>query len=154
MPIGFAAIALTILAVLVICNHAEIGAALAIIPQPSYFANSFAAANLAFGLGDILALPFARGIAASLLVILANGDGLRGSYVWSTLIDQARIDWNDVRGRLPDRRRASADRLLFRGPERLLSGRLFCADNAGSAALRRRAATGEAHRLLSLCWRR
>ena len=101
--IGFAAIALTILAVLVICNHAEIAAALAIIPKPSYFANSFAAANLAFGLGEILALPFARGIAASLLAILVMVTGARILRLVSRHRSGSdRLD--DVRGRLPDRR--------------------------------------------------
>ena len=131
--IGFAAIAFTILAVLTIGNHAEIAAALAIIPKPSYFADSFAAANLAFGLGEILALPFARGIAASLLSYSRSGDG-REDLAFGLRHRSGSDRLDDVRGRLPDRRRAFADRLLFRGPERLLSWRLFCADNAGSAA--------------------
>jgi hypothetical protein len=147
--IGFAAIALTILAVLVICNRAEIAAALAIIPKPSYFADSFAAANLAFGLGEILAFPFARGIAASLLAILAMVTGARILRLVH-VIDQARIDWTTF----------AADCLI--AGALLLTACFFAAQNVyyrgvyfvlimpGLLQLRRGAATGEAHRLLSL----
>ena len=147
--IGFAAIALTILAVLLICNHAEIAAALAIIPKPSYFANSFAAANLAFGLGEILGSPFARGIVASLLAILAMVTGARILRLVH-VVDQARIDWTTL----------AADCLI--AGALLLTACFFAAQNVyyrgvyfvlimpGLLQLRRGAATGEAHRLLSL----
>jgi hypothetical protein len=71
--IALASTATAILVLVVLRNHTEIAKALASIPSPSYFADSFAAVNLPFGFAELLpTVPCRRTIALLLLAALTG----------------------------------------------------------------------------------
>ncbi len=145
---GLAASAITILAILSIANHAEIATALAIIPKPSYFADSFAAANLPFGLVESVVGPSAHGIAAALLAMLV----VAGARIWRlvSVIDRARIDWTTFGSDCLIAGSLLLIACFFAGQNISYRGVYFVLVVPGLLQLRRGSATGEAHGLLSL----
>jgi hypothetical protein len=91
--IALAATAAAILVLAVLCNHTEIARAVARIPAPSYFADSFAAVNLPFGFAETLgAIPYRRTISLWLLAALAAAliARVRRSLA---IVDRAALDW-------------------------------------------------------------
>ncbi len=147
--ISLAASAITILGILVIGNRAEIAAALAIIPKPSYFANSFAAVNLPFGLSEIVVLPSPRGFAMALLMVLVMVTGARILRLVS-VIDRAPIDWTTFEVDCLIAGSLLLTACFFAGQNVYYRGVYFVMVVPGLLHLRRAAATSEVRRLLSL----
>jgi len=92
--LALAAIAGSILLLLVVCNRPELAKALANLPTPSYFTDSFAAVNLPFGLTQILnGVPFRPFIGVLLLATLVALAAARTRRILS-LLDHAPLDWS------------------------------------------------------------
>lgn len=91
--IALAATAAAVLLVLVLCDRAELAKALANIPRLAYFADSFAAVNLPFGLAEVLLDPvLTRLVGITLLAVLTALAGARTRRTLS-LLDRASPDW-------------------------------------------------------------
>lgn len=91
---ALAAIAGAVLLLLVVSDRPELAMALANLPTPSYFTNSFAAINLPFGLTQILnGVPFRSLIGILLLAALAGLAAARTRRML-LLLDQATPDWS------------------------------------------------------------
>ena len=91
--IATAAIAGSVLLLLVVYNRPELVKALANLPRPSYFTDSFAAVNLPFGLAGMLTSgPFRLFIGSLLLAILVALAIARTRRTLS-LLDRASPDW-------------------------------------------------------------
>ncbi len=91
---AIAAVAGAALALFAVCDHAELGKALANIPAPSYFANSFSARNLPFGLTAGVAAAGPRSTLALLLLGLLVA--VAAARTWRTfrMLSVHVVDWN------------------------------------------------------------
>jgi hypothetical protein len=75
--------------------HTELGKALANIPAPSYFSDSFSAQNLPFGFGEALGDGFSRTVIdVSLLGALLTIAAVRALRT-IRLLDREKLDWNE-----------------------------------------------------------
>ena len=147
--IALAATAAAILVLVVLRNYTEIARALASIPSPSYFADSFAAVNLPFGFAEILAtIPYRRTVA---LLLFAALTGLLAARTRRSLaiVDRAALDWSTFEA---DCMIVGAVLLLacfFAGQNIDYRGVYFVLVMPGLLQLRRTASTVEARRFLS-----
>jgi hypothetical protein len=72
----------------------ELGKALANIPAQSYFADSFSAENLPFGLGEVLGAGFSRAVIDVSLLIVLSAIAAARTVRTMRLLDRERLDWN------------------------------------------------------------
>lgn len=147
--IALTASATTILLVSVIGNHAEIAAALAIIPKLSHFANSFAAVNLPFGFAEILGtIPYSRAIALLLLVALTALLAARTRRS-RDIVARAAINWSTFEADCLIVGALLLTACFFAGQNVDYRGVYFVLVMPGLLRLRGIASTAEARRLLS-----
>jgi hypothetical protein len=89
-----AAIAGSVLLLLVVCDRTEVAKALTNLPTPSYFTDSFAAINLPFGLTQILnGVPFRSLLGILLLAVFVALAAARTRRML-LLLDHAPPDWS------------------------------------------------------------
>jgi hypothetical protein len=147
--IALAATAAAILVLVVLRNHTEIARAVARIPSPSYFADSFAAVNLPFGFAEILAtIPDRRTVA---LLLFAALTGLLAARARRSLdiIGGAAFDWSTFEADCTVVGALLVIACFFAGQNVDYRGVYFVLVMPGLLQLRRIACTAEARRFLS-----
>jgi hypothetical protein len=147
--IALAATAVIVLVLAVRCNHTEIARALAGIPTPAYFTDSFAAVNLPFGFAEILsAIPFRGAVALLLLAALAAvliGRARRSL----AIVDRAALDWGTFEADCLVVGALLLTACFFAGRNVDYRGVYFVLVMPGLLHLRRTASTVEGRRYLS-----
>ncbi len=147
--IAVALTAAAILVFMVLRNHTEIARAVARIPSPSYFADSFAAVNLPFGFAEILGIiPYRRTI---ILLLLAALTGLLAARTRRSLaiVGRAALDWHTFEADCLVVGALLLTACFFAGQNIDYRGVYFVLVMPGLLQLRRTACTAEARRFLS-----
>ena len=146
--ISVAIVMSSVLLVLVLCDYAELRKALANIPQLSYFADSFAAVNLPFGLASALAIPFQRALAVMLLALLIVLTAARTRRSLA-IVGHAALDWHAFKADCMVVGALLVIACFFAGQNVDYRGVYFVLVMPGLLHLRRIACTAEARRFLS-----
>lgn len=158
--VALAALAAAIVVALGAADYSELAKALANIPRPSYFADSFAAVNLPFGLAEILnSLAFGRFIGLGVLTALV---GLAVARTWRTraLIDRTPRDWGSFEGECMVAGALVLSGCFFAGRNIDYRGVFFVLVTPGLLSLRRSSRDAELRRFLArmvaavllVCW--
>lgn len=91
--IALAATAATVLLIMVLCDRAELAKALANIPRLAYFADSFAAVNLPFGLAEALRDPALTRLVGIILLAALAALAIARTRRTLTLLERGPPDW-------------------------------------------------------------